>query len=275
MIWLPRAYVPAFSVIVSPFSSCASAVFSSVTLLTVASAANVGVAPTTPTTTAASGTYEQTLRSEMAKSEPPTLFQVNGPVGLGNWKDAFALLRRYEAQFLRLPEDDAFRNRTLGLIYHSWGDALALMSTVDDHYDFVDYYAKMAAYLTKAPLEPDQYADMPIGMWASLVGTARKGALQEYVDVAGRGARHISRCWNSGAGRMDTLCRAELLFYQGDTRAAAPVFAELLQWASAGRRFEIENKALFYLMRLAFMQNEAVNLVMEGNRPEDVATTAL
>lgn len=37
--------------------------------------------------TAASGTYESTLKSEMAKDEPPTLFQVNGPVGLKSWKD--------------------------------------------------------------------------------------------------------------------------------------------------------------------------------------------
>ena len=37
--------------------------------------------------TAASGQYETQLMSEMAKSEAPTLFQVNGPVGLANWKD--------------------------------------------------------------------------------------------------------------------------------------------------------------------------------------------
>ena len=37
--------------------------------------------------TAASGEYETTLMSEMAKSDAPTLFQVNGPVGLANWKD--------------------------------------------------------------------------------------------------------------------------------------------------------------------------------------------
>lgn len=36
--------------------------------------------------TAASGTYEQTLKSEIAKTEAPTLFQVNGPVGYQNWK---------------------------------------------------------------------------------------------------------------------------------------------------------------------------------------------
>ncbi len=34
--------------------------------------------------TAASGNYETTLMSEMGKSGAPTLFQVNGPVGLAN-----------------------------------------------------------------------------------------------------------------------------------------------------------------------------------------------
>ncbi|MEE0861451.1 MAG: ABC transporter substrate-binding protein [Lachnospiraceae bacterium] len=37
--------------------------------------------------TAASGTYETTLASEMVKDEAPTLFQVNGPNGLATWKD--------------------------------------------------------------------------------------------------------------------------------------------------------------------------------------------
>ena len=37
--------------------------------------------------TAASGTYEQTLKSEMAKSTAPTIFQINGPRGYASWKD--------------------------------------------------------------------------------------------------------------------------------------------------------------------------------------------
>lgn len=37
--------------------------------------------------TAASGNYETTLMSEMGKSGAPTLFQVNGPIGLKNWED--------------------------------------------------------------------------------------------------------------------------------------------------------------------------------------------
>lgn len=37
--------------------------------------------------TAAEGTYEQTLKSEIAKTDAPTLFQINGPIGYKNWKD--------------------------------------------------------------------------------------------------------------------------------------------------------------------------------------------
>lgn len=36
--------------------------------------------------TAASGTYEQVLQSEIAKREAPTLFQINGPNGYNKWK---------------------------------------------------------------------------------------------------------------------------------------------------------------------------------------------
>ena len=37
--------------------------------------------------TAASGTYEQTLKAEVTKKEAPTLFQINGPIGMQSWKD--------------------------------------------------------------------------------------------------------------------------------------------------------------------------------------------
>lgn len=47
--------------------------------------------------TAASGTYETTLMSEMSKSDAPTLFQVNGPVGQAAWADYLSDLSDTEA----------------------------------------------------------------------------------------------------------------------------------------------------------------------------------
>ena len=46
--------------------------------------------------TAASGEYEQTLKSEMAKSDAPTLFQINGPKGYASWKNYCADLSNTE-----------------------------------------------------------------------------------------------------------------------------------------------------------------------------------
>ena len=37
--------------------------------------------------TAAANTYEQTLKSEIAKNNPPTIFQINGPIGYETWKN--------------------------------------------------------------------------------------------------------------------------------------------------------------------------------------------
>lgn len=55
--------------------------------------------------TAASGTYEDALRSEMEKSQPPTLFQVNGPTGLRTWKD-WCLDLRNTALYQNLTSDE-------------------------------------------------------------------------------------------------------------------------------------------------------------------------
>ena len=79
--------------------------------------------------TAASGTYEDTLKSEMAKSEAPTLFQVNGPVGLANWKDycydlsGTALYDQVKSDDFVLKDGDAVQGiayviETYGIIYN-------------------------------------------------------------------------------------------------------------------------------------------------------------
>lgn len=43
--------------------------------------------------TAAGGNYESTLKSEIAKKDAPTLFQINGPIGYQSWKEYCADLK--------------------------------------------------------------------------------------------------------------------------------------------------------------------------------------
>lgn len=79
--------------------------------------------------TAAEGTYESTLTAEMDKDDAPTLFQVNGPVGLANWKDYCAdlsgsdIYKQLTSTDYALEEDGkvygiAYVIETYGLIYN-------------------------------------------------------------------------------------------------------------------------------------------------------------
>lgn len=64
--------------------------------------------------TAASGTYEQTLKSEQAKSNPPVIFQTNGPVGLANSKNEAAVLEN--TNFYQLLGDKSMALRLGGKV---------------------------------------------------------------------------------------------------------------------------------------------------------------
>ena len=79
--------------------------------------------------TAADGTYEQTLKSELEKTEAPTLFQVNGPVGLATWNDYCAdlsgseLFSHLTSEDYALKDGDAVKGiayviETYGIIYN-------------------------------------------------------------------------------------------------------------------------------------------------------------
>ncbi len=79
--------------------------------------------------TAAEGQYEQTLTGEMDKSDAPTLFQVNGPVGLKNWKE-FCLDLKDSTVYHQLTDESfalkdgdkvsgvAYAVETYGIIYN-------------------------------------------------------------------------------------------------------------------------------------------------------------
>lgn len=108
--------------------------------------------------TAASGTYEQTLKSEIAKSEAPTLFQVNGPVGLASWRDYCydlkdsAVYKDLSSDDFALIEDGAVKGiayviETYGLIYNKklLNDYIAMDGAVISSIDEINNFETLKA----------------------------------------------------------------------------------------------------------------------------------
>lgn len=77
--------------------------------------------------TAAESKYEETLTSAMDKDDAPTLFQVNGPVGLNNWKD----------YCLDLKDSDIYKELTSDSFVLKDGDSVAGIAYVIETYGII------------------------------------------------------------------------------------------------------------------------------------------
>jgi LuxR family maltose regulon positive regulatory protein len=176
-------------------------------------------------------------------------------MSLGLWQETLRLLEYYEARFEQLPQDDDFRNLTLGSLYYCWGIMRTLMCTTEDRYDFDEYYAKQYECLSRSPMvDPGPLANHPLGPWVSLVGSSRKGAPQEYINALARGVQYTSRCFFGAMAGADALAQGELKFYQDDARAAEPFVMQALSLARKHKQFEVMHRALYYLLRIAITQ---------------------
>ena len=86
--------------------------------------------------TAAAGQYESTLKAEMGKSEFPTMFQVNGPVGLASWKDYCAdldgsdIVSNCTNDSFKLTGDDG-KIKGVAYVIESYGNSLLKMMPYD------------------------------------------------------------------------------------------------------------------------------------------------
>ena len=91
--------------------------------------------------TAASGKYEQTLKSEITKSDAPTLFQINGPVGYQSWKDYCADLTDTELNKHLLNQDLAIKgddDKVYGIPYVEEGYGIIYNQSIMDKYFKLD-----------------------------------------------------------------------------------------------------------------------------------------
>ena len=112
--------------------------------------------------TAASGTYEETLMAEMAKEEAPTLFQVNGPVGLANWKDYCYDLSQSEIYKHLLSDDFALKEDnavySIAYVVESYGliTNKALLEKAGHSIDEIKDFASLKAVVEDITARQDE-----------------------------------------------------------------------------------------------------------------------
>lgn len=168
----------------------------------------------------------------------------------GLWQNAEELLKHYESKYLKLPEDDRFRNLTLGSLYYLWGILRLMLCPSDGRYDSDKYFIKQYECYQKFPFDPKIRMECILGVWISV----EKGAPEKYIEALTCAVHYSSRCMNGAMDGVNNLIRGELEFYRGDISSAESHLASAVERAQEKKQYYVLHACYVFMLRIAVFQ---------------------
>jgi len=199
--------------------------------------------------------FEKALKSAVPQNPlfPATYMKLK--INLGHFEEAHAFAEQYandyEAQ-IETPD----RNKALCTIYFCWGAARMHMSTYTNIYDFDIYAKKMSEYFDKNPFKLIGTYKQTSSAWSLLVGTNRKGAMEEYIAAVKRAAPHLMHVMNGFYSGLEDLLWGELCFYKRQFDDAEEYLIKSFDKAGEHDQYVTQNRALVYLMHIDFTRGD-------------------
>jgi LuxR family maltose regulon positive regulatory protein len=177
-------------------------------------------------------------------------------ISLDRYDEAIADIDARLKKYSQLPSS-AFTNRILCSEYTMLGVAGYLTAPHTDRYDFdelfekADHYYQLAPYSVSGPV-----SSVGLDAWASKVGTTREGAMEEYIEALSNAIPHTVNVLNGLMYGLDDLARGELHFYKGDLKNSIKFLNQAFRKARERNQYEVQNRALFYLLRIGVAQGD-------------------
>jgi LuxR family maltose regulon positive regulatory protein len=191
---------------------------------------------------------------------PKDVYEKNGTLcllytrilaGLGRFDEAIVGLKAIMEKFEAMPQTP-FVCRVLFGAYNTLGFTYYL-NCVDTHnYEFGRYFQKSAEYYslsehtTKGPV-----TNLSVGSYVCRTGSPEKGLLEKFIEAVAASIPHVSATMNGCTYGFDDLARAEVAYFRAEMKMCEKFAWQSLFRARERGQHEIENRALFFLMRVA------------------------
>jgi LuxR family maltose regulon positive regulatory protein len=142
--------------------------------------------------------------------------------------------------------------RTLTGCYNNLGFIGMNTCSYTRDYNYVHYFEKARQYyeFNKFEARPP-ISIFPLSSYLCRVNSEEKGEMEKYIAAISAAVPYTSVTFGGCALGMDDLCRGELAFFRGDIAGAEQFALRALRSAREGRQYEIENRALLYLLRIS------------------------
>jgi LuxR family maltose regulon positive regulatory protein len=143
-------------------------------------------------------------------------------------------------------------HRVLMGCYISLGFIGIITSTYTRNFSFTEcfekaaYHGRLSGHVSKPPVSV-----VSLGSYVCRVQSAEKGELERYIDAITAIVPNAAVAMGGCAWGMDDLARAELAYFRGDLPGAENFARLALGKAREREQYEIENRALFYLLRIS------------------------
>jgi len=171
-------------------------------------------------------------------------------LSLGQYEEAQIFAEKYSSDYEARPETPE-RNRALTILYGLWSALRIHMCTFSDVYDFDIYCKKMAEYFDRNPFKiAGNYKLTSMTSRASLVGTNRPGAMEEYIEAISRACPHLSHVLNGFHDGFEELVRGELCFNRMEFNDSKYFLNQSIEKARKSDQYVTQNRALVYLMNI-------------------------
>jgi LuxR family maltose regulon positive regulatory protein len=168
----------------------------------------------------------------------------------GKFEEAAAKTWEIIKKFEALPPS-AFNSRVLYGCYNNLGFIAMITSLYTHDYGFPAYFEKahhyypLSAHETCGPM-----TSITLGSYANLVGIPQKGEMEKFIEALTMSVPHIVVTINGCSYGMDDLARCELAYFRGDMITTKKFALIALRKAQERNQYQLENRALFYLLRL-------------------------
>ncbi|MDR0730883.1 MAG: LuxR C-terminal-related transcriptional regulator, partial [Treponema sp.] len=148
-----------------------------------------------------------------------------------------------------------FVYRTLTGCYNLLGFIGMTTCSYTRDYDYVHYFEKARYYydLNKFEVGPPMSV-IGLSSYLCRVNSEDAGEMEKYIAAISAMVPYTSVTFGGCALGMDDLCRGELAFFKGDVSGAEQFVRRALQSARQGNQYEVENRVLFYLLRIKTAQ---------------------
>jgi LuxR family maltose regulon positive regulatory protein len=171
---------------------------------------------------------------------------------LGNYEESAAVSRKAVSRFEPLPPGPR-RSRILQAAYTNLGTLILFTCRYTRNYDAAPWFERAFAHYRENP-EPvrGQTSQSNLSSYILQVGAPVKpGEIEGALDAFTRAVPFAAASLDGYLYGADSLARAELAYYQADLNSAEQFARQAVFQGREKKQYEVENRALFYLMRIS------------------------